>query len=214
MKILHIDAASGADILPVVRDTLRFLKKNIAVVSTIQHMQKLEAAVKFLNKNSIKADIAGQVLGCRVPSIPKSAEQVLYIGSGKFHPIGIYLKTKKEVIAANPLAGSVSKITSKDVEGLEKRRKGAIAKFLSSDNIGILVSTKLGQSGVQGGMKRVNEIKKKYKDKNFYMFVFNTLNSSYLDNFPFIECWVNTACPRIFEDFKKGIVNLEDIPYE
>ncbi|MBU0535350.1 MAG: 2-(3-amino-3-carboxypropyl)histidine synthase subunit [Nanoarchaeota archaeon] len=211
MKILHIEARSDTDLLPVVREAFRFLKGSVAIVSTIQHIHKLEGVVRFMADNKIPAKVYGQVLGCSVPKIPDSVQQVLYIGSGRFHPIGIFLKTKKEVIAADPLSGRVSKITEKDVEALQKRRKGALAKFLTSESIGILISTKPGQIGVQGGEKRIKEIQKKHNDKKFYLFAFETLDRTYLDNFPFIECWVNTACPRIFEDYSKGMVNLEDI---
>ena len=213
MKTIFIEARSDADIMPAVREAFRFLspKSRVAIVGTIQHLHKLKEAKKFLEDNKIEADIAGQVLGCSVPRIPASAGQILYIGSGKFHPIGIFLKTKKEVIAADPLTNSVSRITAKDVEALEKRRKGALLKFLTSDSIGILVSTKPGQTNVQGGRKKIEALKKKYKSKKFYMFAFDTLQASYLENFPFIQCWVNTACPRLFEDFEKGMVNLEDL---
>ncbi|MCX6707867.1 MAG: diphthamide synthesis protein [Candidatus Woesearchaeota archaeon] len=213
MKTIFIEARSDIDIMPAVREAFRFLspKSRVAIAGTIQHLHKLKEARKFLEDNHIKADIAGQVLGCRVPQIPSSAEQILYIGSGKFHPIGIFLKTRKDVIAADPLTSSVSKVTAKDVEALEKRRKGALLRFLTSDRIGILVSTKQGQTDVQGGRKKIEALKKKYKDKKFYMYAFYTLQASYLDNFPFIQCWVNTACPRIFEDFSKGMVNLEDL---
>ena len=211
MKTIFIEARSDADIMPAVREAFRFLKGRVAIVGTIQHLHKLNEARKFLEDNRIQAGIAGQVLGCSVPRIPASAGQILYIGSGKFHPIGIFLKTKKEVIAADPLTNSVSRITAKDVEALEKRRKGALLKFLTSDSIGMLVSTKTGQTNVQGGKKKIDALKKKYKSKRFYMFAFGTLQADYLENFPFMQCWVNTACPRIFEDFSKGMVNLEDL---
>lgn len=213
MKILHIEARSDIDIMPCLRESFRHLKdkKKVAVVSTIQHLHKLDEAERFFSENGIKAEISGQVLGCKIPKIPDWAEQVIYIGSGRFHPIGIYLKTRKEVIAANPFTGKASKITQKDVEAIERRKKGAFAKFLSSSTIGILVSSKYGQTNIQGGRKRIEEIIKKYKDKKFYMFAFDTLQGNELENFPFIECWVNTACPRIFEDFEKGIINIEDI---
>lgn len=213
MKILCIEAKSDADIMPAVREAFRHLKKEskVAIVSTIQHLEKLEQAKTFLIDNGVKAGIAGQVLGCNVPEIPKDAEQVLYIGSGRFHPIGIFIKTKKEVIAANPFSGKVSKITEKDIEKIEKRKKGALAKFLSSDKIGILISTKPGQTNVQGGKKRIKEIMKKYKDKKFYEFAFDTLQKNELENFNSIDFWINTACPRIFEDFEKGVINLEDV---
>lgn len=211
MKIFCLEAKSDIDVMPVVREAFRHLKGNVAIVSTIQHLHKLEEAKAFLRKNSIKAEIAGQVLGCRVPKIPDNVDQILYIGSGRFHPVGIFLKTGKEVIAANPLTGSVVKITQKDVEAIEKRKKGALAKFFSSEKIGILITTKSGQANVQGGKKRIEEIMKKYKDKRFYMFAFDTLQKNELENFNFIECWVNTACPRLFEDFERGMINIEDI---
>ncbi|MBD3313333.1 hypothetical protein GF345_02735 [Candidatus Woesearchaeota archaeon] len=212
MRILHIEARSKADLIPVVRKALRHLKGKLSVLTTVQHISKIEEVIEFLSENAIKADFSGQVLGCTVPDVSSSSEQVLYIGSGRFHPIGIYLRTGKEVITANPFSGQVSKITKKDVEAIEKRKRGAAAKFLSSKNIGILVSTKPGQTGIQGGEKSIKQMEKKYKDKQFYMFAFETLDSSYLEDFTFIECWVNTACPRIFEDFRKGMINLEDIP--
>ena len=40
------------------------------------------------------------------------------------------------------------------------------------------------------------------------IFVSDTLNPMEFDNFPFVESWVNTACPR-FADEKKGVVNYE-----
>ncbi|MFC1733662.1 diphthamide synthesis protein [candidate division KSB1 bacterium] len=213
MKILCIEAKSDVDIMPAVREAFRHLKKEIkvAIVSTIQHLHKLEEAKKFLEKDGINAEIAGQVLGCSVPRIPKDAEQILYVGSGKFHPIGIYIKTEKEVIVANPFTGAVSKITEKDIEAIGKRKKGALAKFLSSDKIGFLITTKPGQTNVQGGKRRIDEVMKKYNDKTFYSFAFDTLDKNSLEDFPFIDCWVNTSCPRIFEDFQKGMINLEDI---
>lgn len=212
MEIICIDAKSDADIMPVLREAFRHLKKGskVAIVSTVQHLHKLEEAKELLEKEKIRAVVSGQVLGCRVPAIPKDADEILYIGSGRFHPVGIYLKTKKDVIAADPFTGSVSKITQKDVEAIEKRKKGALLKFLSSKTIGILFSTKHGQTDVQGGRKAIEKLEQRYRDKRFYMFAFNTLQKNDLENFPFIDCWVNTACPRLVEDFEKGIINIED----
>ena len=69
-------------------------------------------------------------------------------------------------------------------------------------NIGILITVKPGQQHFNPGLK----LEDKYKDKRFYYFVDNDLNFSSLENFSFIEFWINTACPRIgFDD----AVNLE-----
>jgi len=59
-------------------------------------------------------------------------------------------------------------------------------------------------------IKRLDLLKKKYEDKKFYTFIAETIDLNQLENFPFIECWVNTACPRIAED-KKGMININEI---
>ena len=76
--------------------------------------------------------------------------------------------------------------------------------------LGVLVSMKPGQNQ----FKRAVELKKTLKDKEVYIFVSDTIDFSQLENFPFIECWVNTACNRIMDDmdkFQKPLVDLADI---
>ncbi|MBU4283524.1 MAG: diphthamide synthesis protein, partial [Nanoarchaeota archaeon] len=88
---------------------------------------------------------------------------------------------------------------------------GALIKFLSSKEIGVILTTKPGQEQ----LKEAFELKNKFKDKNFYFLIFDTIDFNQLENFPFIECFVNTACPRIALDdsikIGKAIINLEDI---
>ena len=84
------------------------------------------------------------------------------------------------------------------------QQKGALLKFLSSKEVGIIVSTKPGQEK----LKKAFELKNKLKDKNCHVFLADTIDPAEFENFPFIECWVNTACPR-FADEKKGVVNYE-----
>ena len=54
-----------------------------------------------------------------------------------------------------------------------------------------------------------SKLEKKYPDKKFYTFVAETIDYAQLDNFNFIEAWINTACPRIEEDIK--VLNIEDL---
>ena len=81
-----------------------------------------------------------------------------------------------------------------------------MVKFYSSKNIGILVSTKTGQNRFKDAVN----LKKKLKDKDCYLFAADIIDLNQLENFPFIECWVNTACPRIADD-RTGIVNIDEI---
>ena len=38
-------------------------------------------------------------------------------------------------------------------------------------------------------------------NKEAYLFLSDEINFSQLENFNFIQSWINTACPRIVEDF-------------
>jgi 2-(3-amino-3-carboxypropyl)histidine synthase len=204
MKILHIHAKSTVDI-KLNDSAINALPKKIGVVTTIQHLHKLDEVMKQL-KEGVKG---GQVLGCNAEAAEKIADKVdafLFIGTGEFHPIAVALKTGKPVYTWNPFAKKLSVVEDKEIERHKKKKQGALTKFLSSQKIGILVSTKHGQSRIEKAL----ELAKK-KDKEYYIFAFDTLNISDLENFPFIQCWVNTACPRISED-KGNIVNIEDLP--
>ncbi len=204
MKIIHIHAKSTADV-NLSESALNALPARLGVVTTIQHLHKLDEVILQL-KEAVKG---GQVLGCNVETAKQISDKVdafLFIGSGEFHPIAIALETDKKVFKWNPLTQKLSVVKDEDVEKYKKRRKGALARFLSSNKIGILVSTKHGQNRIEKAMELAEK-----KDKEYYIFACDTLNVSDLENFPFIECWVNTACPRIADE-KAGIVNVDELP--
>jgi len=209
MKTLFIPAKSKEDVMPVVKKALKLLPKKIGLVSTIQFLDQLPKVKKLLEKNNKKAFIGGQILGCNTKSAEKIAKKVgafLYIGSGHFHPIAVKLAANKEVIIANPLSGNAGKVSEQDIKRLKAKKKTALIKFYSAETIGILVSTKPGQQN----LKKAFELKKKLKNKKCYIFVSDTIDLADLENYPFIDCWVNTACPRL-SDYSGNIINIEEI---
>ena len=184
----------------------------VGLVTTVQHKHELKKIKKIIEDNGKKAVIGGQILGCDVSAAKKIMREIdafLYIGSGEFHPIGVAMETNKRVISANPINNNVSEIKQKDIDKYKNRQQGALIKFLSAKRVGVLVSLKPGQEK----LKKAFELKKKYKDKEFYIFVSDTINLNEMDNFNFIQAWVNTACPRIADD-KAGILNYEILENE
>jgi len=220
MKLMFVEARYKKPVF-IGKHVLK-LPEKIGLVTTVQFIGQVKEVKLQLEKEGKKvffgkgkyAAYQAQVLGCDVDSavsIEKKVDAFLYIGSGMFHPTAISLKTKKDVFTFNPLTNKFNKIDGKDVERINKRKKGALIKFLSSKEIGVIVTTKPGQEQ----LKKAFELKSKFKDKNFYFLIFNTIDFNQLENFPFIECFVNTACPRIALDdsikLTKSIINLEDI---
>jgi len=68
-----------------------------------------------------------------------------------------------------------------------------MSAFLMARKVGVLVTTKPGQQRLQLSLK----LKEKYPDKEFYYLLADTLDWNGLEDFPFLECFVNTMCPRI-----------------
>jgi len=191
---------------------IKKLPKKVCLIASVQFVEYLDEIKKRLIKHNKKITIKkgkqkykGQVLGCELSAADTKADAFLYIGDGSFHPLGAALKTRKDVFCFNPTTSKFSKIDNKAIEKYNKKKKAAYIKFLSSDRIGVLISSKHGQNN----LKKALNLKKRFKNKEFYYFVFDTLDFKQIANFPFIEAWVNTACPRIFDDFK--CVNLEDL---
>ncbi len=191
------------------------LPDKIGIVSTAQFLNQIDKVKEILEKSGKNVFIGkslqgnnAQLLGCDVSSaqvIDDKIDAFLYIGSGEFHPRGVGLKTEKDIFSFNPITEEFRKLPRDEIGLYKKKKKAAYIKFLSSRNIGIIVSTKQGQNN----LIRALELKKNSKDKKFYVFVSETIDFSQLENFPFIECWVNSACPRIDEDLV--CLNLNEV---
>ena len=199
---------------------LMVLPKKIGLVTTTQFLGKIEEIKKYLEGNgkevfidSIKQRNPGQLLGCDVGAATKIQDDVdafLYLGSGEFHPLGVALNTNKDVFTFNPVSGVFSKLDEKEIEKYKRAKKANYVRFLHAQNIGIMVTIKPGQYSY----RKAAEIKKKLeeKGKKCFIFVFDTLDANEINNFPFIEFWINTACPRIADDKdKKDIVDMAEL---
>lgn len=222
MKTLFLEARSK-ELFDIPLDLITKLPKKVGLFTTVQFLDNVQNITKTLKENNIEVltekgilhtKYPAQILGCDATNAEKIKDKVdafLYVGTGLFHPKLISIKTEKEVFLYNPFNKTLDKIDNKEITKMKGKMKANYVKFLSSNNIGILVSTKPGQNKFKQALK----LKNKLKDKNTSIFLTDTLNMNELDNFPFIEVWVNTMCPRIGMDdifnTNKTIVNIEDI---
>ncbi len=216
MKVLNIEARSDVDVLPVVRKALPELGKKVGLITTVQHIKELPKAKKFLESRGKKIFIdkgttyEGQVLGCNVKAATEVESKVdcfLYIGTGEFHPLGVALETNKKVITADPFSEQVREISEEEKKKYLAKKAARIDKAKDCKNFGILISIKLGQYK----MEIAEKIKKKL-GKGAHIFLADNIRAEDLMNFPQIDCWVNTACPRIVDDdLGKLIVNWDEI---
>jgi len=194
MKTLFIPAKAKTDISKVLKKVK--LKGKTGTITTIQYLNQVKKLKGFV--------FGGQVLGCNIENAKKlNVDQFLFIGSGRFHPIYTALKLNKPVYIANPETNEFSKISNEEVQKLQNQIKGKLLKYYSANKIGIIVSTKPGQNNIKQAIKLKSKLK-----KPSFIFITDNISINELENFPDIDCWINTACPRIEG---KSIINYEDL---
>lgn len=209
VKTLFVYAKAKLDATKVIKK-LKLKEKRIGLISTIQYKNQLEKIKKLLEKEGKEVYIGGQIIGCNASNAVKIKNDVdafVYVGSGEFHPLEAIDETKNaNVYVANPESEVITKFTSKDLEKMEKLRKGKINKYLHAKKIGILVTNKPGQENLKTALVLSRKIKKEN-----YLFLDNEIDFGKLENFNDIDFWINTACIRIEHP---GCLSVKDIiPY-
>ena len=203
MKKIFIPVVSKLNNLPETFSSfLNGLPNEIALFYSIQFKDLAEEILLKLNsKKSIS--FISQVLGCSKPKIPRKTEAILLVGNGRFHAISLSYESKLPVYLYDN--GNFVKITKNEVDKLISMEKAAFLNYLSSEKVGILVSTKPGQER----LKKALEFKESLENKKGYIFISNEINASEFENFS-LRSYVNTACPRM-DLVSPKIINLSKL---
>jgi 2-(3-amino-3-carboxypropyl)histidine synthase len=214
-KVFFIELRSNVDIKPVVEKAVPEIKGNtVGLVATVQHVHALKEAKIVLARFGKKAIIGksrlkydGQVLGCDFSSAMVPCDEILFIGSGGFHPAGLALYTGKRVIAADPFTMQISIY---EADELRKKRYLVIERALDAKSVGIIIGMKSGQFNLDEALA----LRKKAIEKglNAYLIAMDEIKEEKLIGFK-VDAFVNTACPRVAEDFvhfKKPVLSAKE----
>jgi 2-(3-amino-3-carboxypropyl)histidine synthase len=206
LPTLYVEARMTVDPTEAVEQALRGQKfKRLGIVTTVQHIgiiPQVEKIVRSLGitqlvgKPGPRAKYSGQVLGCDwgcARAIADDVDAFLYVGTGRFHPIGVGLATGKEVVTANPLAKGSEKIIGGD--DFLKKRKAMISRAALCQNFGILVSTKPGQARFKLASNLMNEFRK--SGLSAHLLVMDEITPEKVSDFKEMEAFVCVACPRL-----------------
>jgi 2-(3-amino-3-carboxypropyl)histidine synthase len=173
----------------------------------------LEDNGKEVVLGSSKSTRKGQVLGCNFSSIKNlDADVFLFIGSGNFHPLGIYLFTKSPVYALDPYNNELREMTDY-ADRILRIRFARITKAREAKKWGIIVSSKEGQYRLE----LAKQIKKLLKDSGMEGFVImvDNVNPDVLLPYFDLDAFVVTACPRIAIDdsqmYKKPLITPQEL---
>lgn len=174
--------------------------RRIGLVTTVQHVHLIDAMTAFLREHGIealaapgdgRAPLVGQVLGCNFTAARATgADEILFVGTGVFHPVGIQLATGARVVALDPFTGEVQEV---DASRLVRRRAAVMEKARDAASFGIIVSTKSGQQRMSLARRLVA-----LSDRAFLVAMREVSPAEMLDLG--FGAYVNTACPRLAYD--------------
>jgi 2-(3-amino-3-carboxypropyl)histidine synthase len=204
-KIIYVPLFSNVDPFPIMAESLEELADpaddpDVGLVTTAQHMNRFDEMVEWLEDRGYEVHTRrgddrltheGQVLGCNYASADIDAEQVLYVGGGKFHPLGLAMEhPDKNVVIADPVNNVV---TVADTEQFMKQRYASVHKAMDAEKWGVIFCTKIGQ----GRWEQAQEIVENNDDA--YLITMDEVTPDRLRNFA-MDAFVNTGCPRITTD--------------
>jgi 2-(3-amino-3-carboxypropyl)histidine synthase len=204
-NVIFLEARMREDLREAVEHATKLLKASrVGVATTIQHVHNLCQALDVLKEHGIEGVLGsavgrvkypGQVLGCSYSTVKAlDVEEYLFIGTGKFHPLGIALATGKRVVIADPVTCEVSEI---DTDPMLRRRFGAITRAGEAKRFAILVSKKPGQKRMELA-RRLMHLGEAHGREMFLVYLDN-IEPDRLLNLG-AEAAVSTACPRVALD--------------
>jgi len=207
---IYIETKAKAHIKNVVWKAVPYLEqwREIGLVTTIQHIEKLGEAEQVLLEAGKVVEIGdagqmqypGQITGCNYSNARTVSDKVsafLYVGGGKFHPIGVTLATRKPTIIADPFQKIAFKIQD-EVTRIIKKRWANIQLFKQAKRIGIIIGLKPGQKRYTQALELRDLLSK--AGRQTMLLALREITPEVAMQFPGVEAFINTACPRITLD--------------
>jgi 2-(3-amino-3-carboxypropyl)histidine synthase len=187
--------------ISILKSAVPLLKgETVGLVTTIQHAHLIPLMETFLRSKGIDVRVAegsgrtphrGQVLGCSFNAAREThADEILFVGTGLFHPIGISLATGARVIALDPFTGTAQEASG---DTLKRRRFAVMEQARGAKSIGIIVSTKSGQQRMVLAERLAG------LSPHAVIIAMQEVSPDELLNLGFAT-YVNTACPRLAYD--------------
>lgn len=221
---VYLEARATVSVDSAVEKALPLLKAfgKVGLATTVQHVQQLYAAREILIRagktvvigEAGKISYAGQVLGCdysNAKSIAADVEAFLFVGGGRFHALGIALATSKPTIVADPY-GKTAYSVDEDAQKILRQRWASIEEAQRAKTFGVLISLKQGQKHIDEAIRIKGDAEK--TGKTACLFALREILPEALLEFPTVDAYVNTACPRISLDdaakFRKPVLTVNE----
>ena len=181
--------------------------RRLGVVASVQHLGLVEPFAEALTRRAFTVRVGtgdrrlaypAQALGCNytgAESIQKDVDAFVFLGTGRFHPIGLAFAVDRPVYSLDPLQGTIEPPI--DRWSLIRKRQLMVAAVRDARRWGILVSTFAGQNRNPTALALQERARARGKEAEILLF--DRLDGRDLEGRPF-DAYVCTACPRIALD--------------
>jgi 2-(3-amino-3-carboxypropyl)histidine synthase len=204
---IYVEARATVTVDEAIEQALSLLNEytTVGLVTSVQHLQMLNQAREILTRSGKTIIIGdtgqmgypGQVSGCNysnAKSIANEVEAFLFVGGGMFHALGIALSTTKPTIIADLYDNRAYSISG-EAQKILKQRFASIQEAKNAKKFGIFIGLKPGQKHLENAL-RMKELAEE-KGKTAYLLAAREITPESLLEFPSIDAYVNTACPRV-----------------
>jgi 2-(3-amino-3-carboxypropyl)histidine synthase len=221
---IYVEARATINVEEAVEKALSMLEKwhKIGLATTVQHVQTLDDAREILLRSGKTVAVGdagrmnypGQVIGCdysNAQSIANDVEAFLFIGGGRFHALGIALSTSKPTIVADPFEKRAYSV-DEEARKILKQRWANIEEAKKAKTFAVLVGLKPGQKRLEEALSIKEKLEK--SGEAAFLFAAREITPEVLMEFPTVDAYVNTACPRISLEaaskFKKPVLTMAE----
>ncbi len=183
------------------------IPRRLGIVASVQHLDLVEPLSEALTARGYVVRVgqgdrrlayAAQALGCNYTGAEATAGEVdafLFLGTGRFHPIGLAFAVDRPVWSLDPLQNTIE--SPIDRGALVRRRQLLVASVRNVDRWGILVSAFAGQNRTATALALQERARSRGRQAEILSFA--RIDPRDLEGRN-VEAYVNTACPRIALD--------------
>lgn len=222
---IYVEARATTSVNDVIEEAICLIENwgKIGLVTTVQHLQTLDEVKEILIRagktvmigDAGRLNYPGQVIGCdysNAKSIASDVEAFLFIGGGRFHALGLALSTSKPTIVADPYEKRAY-TANEEAEKILKKRWASIREAEMAKTFAVFVGLKPGQKHFEEALRIKEKLEK--TGKAAYIFALRELTPEVIMEFPAVDAYVNTACPRIALDdasrFQKPVLTSNEL---
>jgi len=224
VPIIYIEAKATLSLKTAVEDALPLLEpwRRIGLITTVQHVDMLSEARETLLKagksvavgDAGRSFYAGQVIGCdysNAKAVAKDVDAFLFVGGGRFHAIGVVLATSKPTVVADPYERRAFSVDA-EAQKTIKQRWTNVQEAIKTERFGVLIGLKSGQRRLEEALKIRDRLER--AGKKTTLLAVREVTPETLMEFPSLNAFVNTACPRISlhdaTKFQKPVLTINE----